>query len=153
MRRVAGVLVAGVLLLLGGGGCVAHPVGPTRTSGAFEGKATATAEDALSAVASGRLAAAAFADGHAFGPYAGSVVSDAEETASGVQGTFASIQPPGFDSDDLRDELLGVLGDAVDHLAALRIAVRREDAAAVADALGPVDDDATALRRFVEEHR
>jgi hypothetical protein len=135
------------------GGCVQHPVGPARTFDAFEAKATTTAEAALSSAESGRLAGKAFVDGKTFGPYAGTVASESEEAAAAVQGTFASIQPPNGEADGLRAALQETLGRTVDDLAALRIALRREDADAVRAALPPVAADADDLRAFVEEHR
>ncbi|MGZ4154983.1 MAG: hypothetical protein ACXVQ0_10940, partial [Actinomycetota bacterium] len=60
MRRAATVIVC-----LGLAGCVA----PARSYGAYEGKAVATAQTALSAVSTAMLAARVGARGDAFAPY------------------------------------------------------------------------------------
>jgi hypothetical protein len=126
-------------------------VGPARTDDAYEGKAVTTAEGALSAVETIRLAADAAGRG-SFGPYLAVTVSDQEEELSGLQGTFASIQPPAEASEELRAELDGLLGDALDHLVDVRIATRRGDLAALVALAVPLEGDAGALRSFVEEH-
>ena len=130
----------------------AHPVGPARTYGKYEGKAVTTAESALSSVESARLAVVAAVKHHAIGPYVSQVVGDAEDSISGVSGTFASIQPPDERADDLRDELGDLLSDAEDHVGALRIAVRRGEVEGLRDEAAPLADDADALRHFAEEH-
>jgi hypothetical protein len=129
---------------------VAHPVGPARTFDDYRRKAVTTAESALSAVESARLVAGAATDGNAFGPYTSAVVDEAESAAGAVQGTFGSIQPPNGDADDLRDELDELLSDAIDHLADLRIAARRNQLADLAEVAAPLDEDASALRDFIE---
>jgi hypothetical protein len=144
------VLLAGVLAVVG---CTAHPVGPARSSSAYQGKAVTTAESALSSVETVRLAARTGGEGNAFGPYLSVTVSDQEEALSGVQGTFASIQPPGPSSDQLRAELDGLLSSSLDHIVDVRIALRRgqiERAAAVAE---PLTADAAELEQFIEAHR
>jgi hypothetical protein len=136
-----------------GAGCVAHPVGPARTFGKYEGKAVTTAEGALSAVESARLAARTAAEGGAFGPYTGTVISESEEGATSVQGTFDSIQPPGEQADELRSELDGLLSDAVSHLGDLRIAARRGGLGGLDDVARPLMADAEHLRSFIAARR
>jgi hypothetical protein len=140
-----------VLLVLGA--CSPHPVGPARTYASFERKATTTAESALSAVETVRLAATAGAEGKATGPYLGQVVSDQEEALSGVQGTFASIQPPDARSDELRSTLDELMSTALEHVVDVRVAVRRGALAELDDVAAPLREDAEQLRAFVEEHR
>jgi hypothetical protein len=140
-----------VLLLLLGAGCVSHPVGPARTIAAYEGKARTTAESAISEVATARLVARAAADGRAFGPYTSQVLSAAEESLSGLDGTFGSVQPPGDDADQLRSRLSDVLAEAEDHVAALRIAARRGLLSDLGALAAPLDDDEATLEALVEE--
>jgi hypothetical protein len=138
-------------LLLVAAGC-AHPVGPARTYGKYEGKATTTASAALSNVQTVRLAAEAASKGNAFGPYTGTVVSDAEESLSGLAGTFGSIQPPDGRADDLRDQLAQTLSDALDLVTDVRIAARRGALASLADTAAALAGDAEHLEAFVEQH-
>ena len=138
-------------LLVVAAGC-AHPVGPARTYGKYEGKATTTASAALSNVETVRLVADAAAKGNAFGPYTSTVVSDAEESLDGLSGTFGSIQPPDGRADDLRDQLDQLLSDALDHVTDVRIAARRGELATLADTAAALAGDAEHLEAFVEAH-
>jgi NTP pyrophosphatase (non-canonical NTP hydrolase) len=134
------------------GGCVSHPVGPARTFGKYESKARTSARAALSATETARLAAQAGSNDRAFGPYLSVLISEAEEAASAVEGTFASIQPPDERADRMRQELGDLLSSVVDHLADLRIAVRRGELRRLEAEAEPLRADADDLRRFIEEH-
>jgi hypothetical protein len=148
-RRPVGLVVLALVVAA----CSSHPVGPARTFDDYERKASTTAESALSAVETVRLAAEAGAHGKAFGPFLGQVLSDQEEDLSGVQGTFASIQPPGGErADQLRSSLDDLLGSALEHMAEVRIAVRRGELGELAQVARPLDDDAAGLRAFLEDH-
>jgi hypothetical protein len=133
--------------------CSPHPVGPARTAASFEAKATTSAESALSAVETVRLAAQAGADGKSTGPFLGQVVSDQEDALSGVQGTFGSIQPPDERSDDLRTQLDDLMTAALGHVADVRVAIRRGAIGDLAQTAEPLRKDAAELRAFVEAHR
>jgi hypothetical protein len=146
-HRVAAALAATMLT-----GCVSHPVGPARTYGKYEGKAVATAQSARSAVQTARLAVDAATKHHVFGPYVSQAIGQAEDAVSAVQGTFASIQPPNGDADGLRRQLLDLLSDAEDHVAAVRIAVRRGHIGDLGEIASPLAGDAAALLRFAEDH-
>jgi hypothetical protein len=52
----------------------------------------------------------------------------------------------------LRTELNGLLSDAVDHVAEVRIAVRRGELEELPDVAAPLAADARGLARFAEEH-
>jgi hypothetical protein len=149
MDRLRRTALAGAILV---GGCTAHPVGPARTADAYEGKAVTTAESALSNVETVRLAARSASDDHAFGPYLSVVVSEQEDGLAGLQGTFGSVQPPGATSDELRDELDQLMADALGHITEVRIAVRRGELRTLEGSAEPLDDDAAAIRSFIEDH-
>jgi hypothetical protein len=148
MRRVVVLALAGALLVA----CTSHPVGPARTDSKYEGKARTTAESARSSVETAILVVRAFRDGDAIGTYAGSVLSDEEEGLAGVQGTFASIQPPSARADEVHDELDQLIGDSLEHVREARVAVRRGDGDAAGDLLPDLRRDADGLAAFVEEH-
>lgn len=141
------------LMAVAGAACVPHPVGPARTYGKYEGKAVTTAESALSVVETVRLAAETGSKDHGFGPYLSGLISDAEDDASGVQGTFESIQPPSAAGDRLRGELDELLSDVTDHVAQVRVLVRRGRLADLADAAKDLEDDSKKLNDFIEEHK
>ena len=131
--------------------CV-QPVGPARTFDSYEHKAKHTAETALSAVQTGRLGAQSARRDDTFAPYLAVLVSDAENTASGAQTTFDSVQPPNGKSDDLRDHLDPLLTRAVDTLSQARIAARRADFNEVARQEPRLARSARELNRFVKAH-
>jgi hypothetical protein len=149
----AGTIIAilGVLLVLATR-LVPHPVGPARTFDKYEGKAVTTAKSALSNVATVRLAAQAGSRDRAFGPYLSVVISDAEDSMSGVQGTFDAIQPPDDRGDALAQELGQILSDALEHVRDVRVAVRRGELRELAETAAPLGDDVSKLRRFQEQH-
>ena len=130
----------------------AHPVGPARTFGKYEGKARTTVESALSNVQTVLLTAKAAAEHRTFGPYTGIVVSEAEESLSGLPGTFGSIQPPSARADRLRDEVDQLLSDALDHVTEVRVAVRRGSLDDAGDTAAPLLGDVNKLQSFLEEH-
>ena len=80
------------------------------------------------------------------------MVSDAENTASGAQTTFDSVQPPTHRSDSLRDDLDPLLTRAVDALSQARIAARRADFNEVARQEPRLARSARELNRFVKAH-
>ncbi len=131
--------------------CVSHPVGPARSSDKYVGKATTTAESAASQLRSLRLAALAGARGRVFGPYLAVVASEAEDALSSLQGTFASIQPPGEADDEVRQTLEALLSDAVEHAADVRIAVRRGELSELDRTSLPLHNDARELDLFINE--
>ena len=132
--------------------CVPHPIGPARTFAKYEGKAATTAESALSAVQTARLTARAATRHRLFGPYVGQVLGESEDAVSGLAGTFASIQPPDDEADDLRQELGQLLNDAEDHLSELRVAARRGEIDELREKAVPLEDDAEKLSTFLERH-
>jgi hypothetical protein len=125
-------------------------VGPARTSNDYTRKASTSLHDTRSAVETARLGVDAASAGRATGPYLSVLLADAEEQASAVQSTFASIQPPNRDSDRLRDDVDKLLSEAVSVLADLRIAARRGDTAGITDK-GPALDDLNERLAAFEE--
>ena len=132
-------------------GCTTHSVGPARTDDDFERKALTTAKDSLSAVETVRLLADASLQGNTLGPYASVAVSEQEDTLASIDGDFRSIQPPSAEAVPLRDELTEIVGQAIDHLADVRIAIRGGDLLAAGAVAAPLAGDAEALRGFMDE--
>lgn len=108
-------------------------VGPARTSQSYTKKASHSVQDTRSAVETARLAVDAADGDRATGPYLSVLLGQAEEEASSVQTTFDSVQPPNEASDRLRDDVDGLLGEAVSDLGDLRIAARRGDTGGIAE--------------------
>jgi hypothetical protein len=135
------------------GACTPHPVGPARTYEKYEGKAVTTAEGALSVVETVRQLADVAGRGNAFGPYTSVAASDQEESITRLQDTFGSIQPPNGKAVGVRDDLDGLLSQAVDGVAAVRIAARQGRLDDLPHSAGPLTDVAAGLRAFLEAHK
>ena len=150
MRRWMG-FVAFALLGVAAPACTTHSVGPARTADDYVRKARTTATDALSAVETVLLLAETAAAGRSFATYNNIAISEQEDTLAAVRGDFESIQPPGTDSDALRDELTEILDTAIAHLADVRIAARRGDLGDLDVVAAPLEADASALDDFVSE--
>lgn len=147
IRRAA----LGLAALLATSGCVQF-VGPSRTDTDYGLKAANTAEAVASAVATAELAVDQATQGRLTQPYAAVILSEAEEAAAGAADTFAGIQPPSTEADDLREELAALVDDAVDVLGDLRIAARRSDTDALADLAAPLPQLGDELEAFAEAH-
>ncbi len=150
MRRLVVVLIGlaiGSALYFG-----LKPSTPARTFDAFELKAKDTAESALSSVETARLVAHAGTDGKGFGPYVSVMLSEAETALGRAQTTFAGYQPPDDHADHVRSRLDGLLGDASDHVADLRIAARRGELERLDRLAKPLRSVAAQLRRFLAVH-
>jgi hypothetical protein len=144
--------VRGLAVLLVASCAVVGCVGPSRTADDFASKATNAAELVRSSVETTLLGLQAADENRATLPYLSRLVGDVEGDALAAQSAFASVQPPDGASDELRAELLGHVNDAVDALADVRIALRREDVAAALsheDDLRAVSD---ALAAFIERN-
>jgi len=102
--------------------------------------------DVRSAVETARLGVDGVGRSRTTGPYASVLLGHAEEQASSVQSTFDSVQPPNRDADRLRDEVDGLLTQAVSVLGDVRIAARRGDNAGVTAQAAALADISQRLR-------
>lgn len=127
-------------------------VGPAPSFDAYEGKAAASAQSALSAARTASLAVRTARRQRLFRPYISVVVEQAEGDADSIAGQFSSIQPPDDRSDRLRDELQPLLASAADLVALLRIGARRGDLEALTPVIARLDRVTTGLERFAEAH-
>jgi hypothetical protein len=144
-----GRVTIGVLACaLGAAACV----GPARTFGVYEAKATNSVETAGSAVETARMAALQALRDRNFGPYLAVTAADAESDVSTAQGHFASIQPPDAPSDRLRAATLDLLSRADELVAQTRIALRRGDTAALQRLVDQLASASQELDTFVEHH-
>jgi hypothetical protein len=103
-----------------------------------------------SAAETARLAVDAAAGRKATGRYVAQLLAEASEEAAAAQGTFDAIQPPDRRADRLRDELDGLLDQAVSTLGELRIAARRGDDAELEKLAAPLPALSQRLDRFAE---
>jgi hypothetical protein len=94
-------------------------------------KAQKTVDTVAAAVGTVQLGIAALRDGNAFDPYLSVLFGEAEDDASSARDTLDSVQPPGDESDQVREQVHEVTDEALDLLAEARIAIRREDHEAV----------------------
>ena len=133
--------------------CVPHPVGTTRTYASYKGKATTTAEGAVSAARTVLLMTHTAAKRNAFGPYTALVIADAEDDISGLTGTFDSVQPPNAAADRLHRTLDTLMSSALSNVQHLRIAARRGVVSELPDLAAPLRRDVRDLQRFVDAHQ
>jgi hypothetical protein len=144
-RAAAGlvVIIAAVAL----SGCVGH----ARTTGAYRGKATHTADAATSALQTALLAVQTSAKGNLLDPYLETVLSQAEDDFSSVEQQFDSIQPPNTaEADRLRDRLDTLLTQGADTISQLRILSRRDDQAEMVQTAADIPAIVDKLNAFAE---
>ena len=153
--RRSGLLVAALALWAAAvlAGCTPHPIGPARTLDSYLAKATTTAASAQSAVATVHLAAETSGRSNGFGPYLSELISEQEDGLNGVIGTFASIQPPDDRAEEIGSQLQEALSRALDHVTAVRVAVRRGQLHDLPHVAAPLAEDIKALEAFQEEHK
>ncbi|MFN2543730.1 MAG: hypothetical protein ABR600_04040 [Actinomycetota bacterium] len=142
MRRVPVVLLV----------CLVACVGPARTFGVYESRASNSVEGALSAVDTTRLAIRDALAGDAQAAFVSITIQDAEETASTAEGHFASIQPPDERSDRLRRLVGDLLSRSDDLIARARIAARRQDTTTMSNLVGPLRRLSDRLDGFLGAH-
>jgi hypothetical protein len=142
--RAAALLIVPALLA----GCV----GPARTTGRYVGKATRTANDAISALQTAAVAVHTSQRGSMLGPYLNVLLTQAETDYSSVQGTFDSIQPPATSrADDIRTKLDTILSAGSDVLSQLRIVARRGDEAELVKQAADIPKLVSKLQAFVKD--
>jgi hypothetical protein len=126
MRWLVAVLTGLVLLT----GCV----GPATTGSAYRDDASKAVDSALSEAVTAHIMITQVLADRTINTYADVVLTGNETAIGPIQDSFGSVQPPRPSDDVLRDEVLAMLGDEEDALASARIAVRRSDTHALAQA-------------------
>jgi len=128
--RLVPAAVAAMMLPVLLSGCVTS----ARDDGAYLQNGKAALELAISETATGVLAVESRLKGDATRAYADTVITDSETGLSPIEASFGSVDPPTPQAESLRDEVLQALGDADNALASARIAIRRNDPAALSKA-------------------
>jgi hypothetical protein len=145
LARHGGSVALAAALLVSLAGCV----GNAATTPAYRGKAHLSAEAAVSAMQTAKLAVDSSAKGNLFDNYLEVVLSQAEDDLGSVQQQFDSIQPPNsIEADRLRQRLDAMLTRGAGLLADLRIAARRDEQAemiATAADIAPLADQLDAF--------
>ena len=114
-------------------------------------KAQKTVDTVAAAVGTVQLGITALRHDDAFDPYLSVLFGEAEEDASSARDTLDSVQPPGDESDQVRQQVHEVTDEALDLLAEARIAIRREDHDAVLALDAPLAGVAERLETLSEE--
>src|SRR3954464_6754997 len=117
----------------------------------FAKKAQKTVDTVDAAVGTAELGISALHDGDALDPYLSVLFGEAEEDAGAARQSFDSVQPPGADSDEVRDQVHEVTDDAIDLLSEARIAIRREDHEAVLALDAPLAGVSERLKQLSED--
>ena len=123
------------------GGCIATAF----DRGAFEQNAKSALESAVSETSTAQIAVDVLLSGNATNAYADTVVTDSENAMGGIETSFGVVDPPAPTQDELRDQVLALLGDADDALAHARIAIRRGDVTSLREARKELEDASTHL--------
>lgn len=145
--------IRGALLVVASALLLAGCVGPATTTAAYRGKAVHAADAAVSELETVVLTSGAVLDGKMLQAYAETVVSEAEDALSSVQGSFDSIQPPDDTvSDQLRTEVDDLLTTGLGDLSDLRIALRRGGGSQLAQLADGLKRTAAQLSAFSEAH-
>lgn len=121
-RLSAGLVAAATAAALGG--CVV----PARDAGAFEANAEAALGSAVSEARTGSLVLRTRLEGKVTHAYADTVVTAGESAIGPIEDSFGNVDPPEPAQDELRTDVMDLLGDTADAFAAARLAVRRDDA-------------------------
>src|SRR3954447_13472320 len=115
----------------------------------YRDEAVSTLSAAESSVVTVRIVLTTRLRDRTFGRAADDAVTTAETSLSSTAGTFEGLQPP-RGADAVRQQATQLLSDAEDTVAAARIAVRRDDPAAMRQALVAVAGVAARLDRAPE---
>jgi hypothetical protein len=105
-----------------------------------------------SSIQTALLASQAAARGNAYGNYVSALLGDTEDTASAVQSSFDSEQPPNASADRLRNHLDSILQDASAVLVALRIHARRGEIARLGEIAAPLRTVSKHLDGFINAY-
>jgi hypothetical protein len=84
--------------------------------------------------------------------YGDVTISASEDALASVAQTFSVVQPPDQVSDRVRADLEKLLSDAMDAVAAARIAIRRDDEPAMTQAIGDLNTSARQLKAAEERY-
>jgi hypothetical protein len=136
---------AAALLVTSLSGCVSSAF----NSGAYHEDAKAALGSAISETRSASLAADALVHHKVSNAYGDVMISDSEDALGPIQASFGTVDPPIRAQDELRTNVLELLGQAEDTLAEARIAVRRGDLKGVAesrDSLSAIADKLEKLK-------
>ncbi len=146
MARVALLAVTVLVALVALAGCVT----PAPDRGAYVQNARGALESAVSETATAALAVQARLDGRSTHAYADVVVTAGEQAIGPIEASFGGVDPPTAREDALRASTLEHLGAAGDALAAARLAIRRDDPAALEAANADLDEVTDELTTALE---
>jgi hypothetical protein len=145
VERLLVSLVAAAALSVAG--CSA----PALDHGAYQQNAKSALESASSETSSAALAVRLRLSDRATNAYTDTLVTASEKAMGGIETSFGGVDPPITSDDALRDSTLKHLGSASDALAQARLAVRRDDPAALGAAEKALGDATGELNRALEE--
>jgi hypothetical protein len=125
---------------------------PARDFGDYLGKATASADAAISQAETALLAGDLWLRGRLFQHSLAVQLEDAEHAAGDALHGFASVLPPDHRSVALRAGLEPLLHETADLIARMRFAARHEDIAGFRRLRGALADSARRLESWAAHH-
>ena len=144
--RARRALPAVLLTVLALTGCVTTAV----DSGAYVENGKAALDSTISATAAAQLALQARLSGDAPRIFTDVVVTESEGSIAPIESSFGGVDPPTPSDDGLRNAVLDAVGKAGDALSDARVAVRRDDMTALAQAGDDLKTAQTALQSLRE---
>lgn len=135
--------VCGVLTLV-----LAACVGPARTDSDYRADIATTAKMAVSFIASAELTVGAVVEGKAASPYVARRLTEDENGLNSVITSFASVQPPSAELDEVRGDVLALLNRSSSVVGELRIAAFRDRHGQLAEIADPLPELADELARY-----
>jgi hypothetical protein len=125
---------------------------PARDFGDYLGKATGSADAAISEAETALLAGDLWLRGRLFRQSLAVQLEDAEHAADDAHHGFASVLPPDRRSEALRGVLEPILHETADLIARMRFAARRDDVAGFRRLRGALADSAQRLESWLAHH-
>lgn len=139
-------LPAALLAVLALAGCVTTAL----DSGAYVENGKAALDSTISATASAQLALQARLSGDAPRMFTDVVVTESEQSIAPIESSFGGVDPPKPSDDALRDAVLDAVGTAGNALSDARVAIRRDDMTALAQAGADLQTAESALKSLRE---
>jgi hypothetical protein len=125
---------------------------PARDFSDYLAKATEAADQAISEAETALLAGDLWLGARLLQNSVAVQLEDAEKAAGDALDGFASVLPPDRPSEALRAELVPMLHETADLIAAMRFAVRHGDLARFRQARDALDDSARRLESWAGQH-
>jgi hypothetical protein len=125
---------------------------PTLTESQYKASVVNAIEPAVSTIETVRLTLAQTERHNLFLNPMDIVIGGQEDSIGAVTGTFASVQPPNAALDEVRTQVLDLLGQAEDQIAEARIQLRRGRVGEAIKSIDGIEDISKALDEIAKRY-